>query len=379
MSTETGTGDAYLLYHSIGQYPGKREDMLEGLSAFTDVWAARDGNQWGEILRQRQEFIDLWAALINAPAGTVTTTESVTTGLMAVIGALPEGSLRGKKVLVAEDGFPSLHFLLTGLASRFGFSLVTVPIRQGGHWVETEDMIAHWDEEVALALLTWISSTTSHRLDIPQLVAHGRKMGSLIGVDMTQGVGLLPYDVMQPPVDFALSTSLKWMCGTPGAGIVYMDAELVQRCEPELRGWFSQANPFSWALDAFEFAPDIRRLDSGTPATVSAIASLPAMRWRMAQDTDEMVAHNRALSLRLQAGLEEMGLELATPADPDQRGGSLMVELPEHVDAADVVAQLAVLDIHMDNRSQTLRMSPGALTTQDGIDRTLTALKAMLL
>ena len=47
MSTETGTGDAYLLYHSIGQYPGKREDMLEGLSAFTDVWAARHGHQWG--------------------------------------------------------------------------------------------------------------------------------------------------------------------------------------------------------------------------------------------------------------------------------------------------------------------------------------------
>ena len=175
MSTETGTGDAYLLYHSIGQYPGKREDMLEGLSAFTDVWAARDGNQWGEILRQRQEFTDLWAGLINAPGGTVTTTESVTTGLMAVIGALPEGSLRGKKVLVAEDGFPSLHFLLTGLASRFGFSLVTVPIRQGGHWVETEDMIAHWDEEVALALLTWISSTNSHRLDLPQLGRHRRK------------------------------------------------------------------------------------------------------------------------------------------------------------------------------------------------------------
>ena len=378
MSTETGTGDAYLLYHSIGQYPGKREDMLAGLTAFTDVWAARDGNQWNEILRQRQEFIDLWAGLINAPAGTVTTTESVTTGLAAVIGALPEGSLRGKKVLVAEDGFPSLHFLLTGLAPRFGFELVTVPIRQGAHWVETEDMIAHWDEEVALALLTWISSTTSHRLDIPQLVAHGRKMGSLIGVDMTQGVGLLPYDVQEPMVDFALSTSLKWMCGTPGAGIVYMDADLIQRCEPELRGWFSQGNPFSWALDAFEFAPDIRRIDSGTPSTVSAIASLPAMRWRMAQNTDDMVAHNRALSLRLQAGLEAMGLDLATPADPDQRGGSLMVELPEHVDAADVVAQLAVLDIHMDNRSQTLRMSPGALTTEAGIDRTLDALKAML-
>ncbi|SDG58795.1 aminotransferase class V-fold PLP-dependent enzyme [Sulfitobacter delicatus] len=378
MSTETETGDAYLLYHSIGQYAGKRDDMLAGMTEFTDVWAAANGDQWNEVLPKRQEFIDLWAELIGAPRGTVTTTESVTTGLMTVIGALPEDTLRGKKVLVAEDGFPSLHFLLTGLSKRFGFTLATVPIRQGGHWVEAEDIIAHWDEEVALALLTWVSSTTSHRLDIPQLVAHGRKMGSLIGVDMTQGVGLLPYDVTEPRVDFALSTSLKWMCGTPGAGIVYMDADLIQRCEPEMRGWFSQSNPFSWALDAFEFAGDIRRLDSGTPSTVSAVASLPAMRWRMGQDTQALVKHNRKLTLQLQAGLEDMGLSLATPADPDARGGSLMVVLPDHVVASDVVTQLAVLDIYMDNRSQTLRMSPGVLTTEAGIDRTLAALRAML-
>jgi kynureninase len=378
MSTETETGDAYLLYHSIGQYEGKRDDMLAGMTEFTDVWAAANGDQWNEVLPKRQEFIDLWAELIGAPRGTVTSTESVTTGLMTVIGALPENTLRGKKVLVAEDGFPSLHFLLSGLSKRFGFTLATVPIRQGGHWVEAEDIIAHWDEEVALALLTWVSSTTSHRLDIPQLVAHGRKMGSLIGVDMTQGVGLLPYDVTEPRVDFALSTSLKWMCGTPGAGIVYMDADLIQRCEPEMRGWFSQSNPFSWALDAFKFAGDIRRLDSGTPSTVSAVASLPAMRWRMGQDTQALVAHNRKLTLQLQAGLEDMGLSLATPADPDARGGSLMVVLPDHVVASDVVTQLAVLDIYMDNRSQTLRMSPGVLTTETGIDRTLAALRAML-
>ena len=105
-----------------------------------------------------------------------------------------------------------------------------------------------------------------------------------------------------------------------------------------MRGWFSQGNPFSWDLDAFEFAPDIRRLDSGTPSTVPAVASLPAMKWRMGQNTAALAAHNRKLTGQLQAGLDEMGLNLASPADPDQRGGSLMVVLPDHIDAANVVA-----------------------------------------
>lgn len=99
---------------------------------------------------------------------------------MTLIGSLPELYLRGKKVLVAEDGFPLLHFLLTGIAERHGFTLQTVSLRQGAHWVEGDDIIAEWDEQVGLALLTWIRSTSSHKSDIDRLAAHGRQMGSQI-------------------------------------------------------------------------------------------------------------------------------------------------------------------------------------------------------
>ncbi len=373
-----GGGDAYLLYHSIGHYPEKESDLIQELTAFSKTWAAFDDGQWGEVLSKRQRFIDLWAELIRAPKGSLTTAENVTAAMMSLIGALPPAMLNGKKVLVAEDGFPSIHFLLSGLAERYGFTLQTVPLRQGAHWVEEDDMIAEWDEDVALALLTWISSTTSHRNDLTRLVAHGRAMGSLIGVDITQGAGLLPYDVTAPQVDFVISTSLKWLCGTPGAGILYVADALMPLCEPDLRGWFSQANPFSWALDAFAFAPDARRFDNGTPSTLSAIASLPALEWRMQQDDASFVAHNLALSTRLLEGLEAMGLTLATPREPERRGGSLMVSLPESTPAAEVVNQLRAQGIYMDCRGQTLRMSPGPITTEAGVLRTLAALDALL-
>lgn len=371
-------GDAYLLYHSIGHYPDKEADLAKELASFSTVWSAFNDGQWNDILGKRQKFIDLWAELICAPEGTLTTAENVTSAMMTFIGSLPPEMLVGKKVLVAEDGFPSIHFLLTGLAERLGFILQTVPLRQGAHWVEEDDFIAEWDEDVALALLTWISSTTSHRNDLPRLVEHGRKMGSLIGVDITQGAGLLPYDVSAPQVDFVISTSLKWLCGTPGAGILYVDEKLLPTCEPDLRGWFSQDNPFSWGLDAFAFAPDARRFDNGTPSTLSAIASLPALEWRMKQDTDAFVAHNQRLCAMLLEGLEELGLTLATPREADRRGGSLMLSLPDDIVAADVVQSLREQQIYMDCRDQTLRMSPGPITSIDGVKRTLAALKDLL-
>ena len=158
---------------------------------------------------------------------------------------MPEEKLRGKRVLVAADCFPSVHFLLAGLAQRLGFTLDTVPLRQGATWVEDEDYLNAWGPDVGLALITWVTSTASYRCNLDMLVAHGRQMGSTIGVDITQAAGLIPFDVMQPRIDFAVSTSLKWMCGTPGAGMIYVDQALIADFQPELRGWFSQNNPFS--------------------------------------------------------------------------------------------------------------------------------------
>lgn len=213
---QTHDGSAYFLYHSIGQYDGKARDSLAALSDFTSVWGANDDEQWGMALGVRQKFIDGWRRLIKAPPGTLTTTENVTAALHSLIGGLPDKILRGKRVLVAADCFPSLHFMLTGMAERHGFTLDTVPLRQGAAWVDDEDMIAAWGPDVGLALLTWVSSTSSHRIDLEALVAHGRAQGSVIGVDITQAAGLLPFDVSDPTVDFTISTSLKCCAARPG-------------------------------------------------------------------------------------------------------------------------------------------------------------------
>lgn len=151
--------DAYFLYHSIGMYPGKTADQTRALTEFATIWGRPDDAQWGAVLPLRQRFIDRWRAILNAGEGTVTTCESVTQGLHMLVEALPDPVLRGRTVLVAADCFPSNHFLLAGMAEARGFTLKTVPLRQGAAWVEDEDMLAAWTPDVALALLTWVSST----------------------------------------------------------------------------------------------------------------------------------------------------------------------------------------------------------------------------
>ncbi|WP_394688855.1 aminotransferase class V-fold PLP-dependent enzyme [Hoeflea sp.] len=362
-------GSGYLLYHSIGQYPGKAEAMVVALTEFARCWGAANDAQWGYALGQRQRFIDLWGQLLNAPAASLTTTENVTTALAALIMALPRENLEGRVVLVAGDCFPSLHFLLSGMAEQYGFSLRTVALREGASWVEDEDVIAAWGPEVGLALLTWVSSTSSHSCNLEALIAHGREQGSVIGVDITQAAGLIGYDSQAIGADFVVSTSLKWMCGSPGGGILQVMPDVIAHCQPSLRGWFSQDNIFSWDINAFSYAPDIRRFDNGTPAVMACVASVPALEWHAAQDWDAELARNRSYCDQIMAAADEAGFALASPRNPDERGGSVMMRLPDRIEPGRVLEALRSQAVFADARGPILRCSPGFMTTQAGISR----------
>ncbi len=368
----------YFLYHSIGLYPGKAEDMAAAFARFSAAWSRDDDAQWPTVLAERDRYLALWRDLIGAPEGSLTSAENVTTALYSVIGALPPDRLRGQRILTGADCFPSLHFLLAGLQERLGFTLHTVPLRPGETWVREEDMIAAWGPDVGLALLTFVTSTASHRADLAALCDHARAMDSLTVLDLTQGIGILPFDLADCRPDIAVSTTLKWLCGTPGAGMLYMDPALIADCRPELRGWFSQPNPFNWDLDAFAYAADARRFDHGTPSVLACVGSVPALDWHAAQDAAALLAHTRTLHDQILAEAPRLGLASASPADPARRGGSVMLRLPDGADPQALVACLRAERLHTDARGPVIRLSPGILTTPGDVDRLFAALRAEL-
>ncbi|RWA58713.1 aminotransferase class V-fold PLP-dependent enzyme [Mesorhizobium sp.] len=368
----------YFLYHSIGTFPGKAERMAAALGDFSGIWSAEDDGQWPAALAARQRFIDAWIRLIEAPQGTLTTAENVTAALYSLIGALPSERLAGKRLLVAADCFPSLHFLLAGLAQRFNFTLDTVPLRPGESWVRDEDFVARWQEDVGLALITFVTSTASHRCDVAKLAAHGRAMGSIVGVDVTQGIGVAPFSVAATPVDFVVSTSLKWLCGASGAGILQVAPDLLSTCRPELRGWFSQPNPFSWDLDAFSYASDARRFDHGTPAILASVASLPGLQWLEGTGIDAIRAQNAAHVGRIIDAAMSNGWTIRSPLDAEKRGGSVMIGLPQGVEAAKLVATLRDEQLYCDARGTTLRLSPGMVTTSAAVDALIAGLREQI-
>jgi selenocysteine lyase/cysteine desulfurase len=366
----TSDFSGWLMYHSVGVYPGHREAMKQALADFATTWCAPDDIRWDAALAARAKLLSDWAALIAAPDANVFGAQNVTDAFARYLDGLANDVLRNRTVLVAADCFPSLHFLLSGLAERRGFTLRTVPVREGEDYVRDEDFIEAWSGDVALALVTWVSSLTSKRVNLAAMCEQARRRGSFVALDVTQGIGILPFDLKETPFDFVCGSTLKWLCGAPGTGLGYIAPDTLQRgAKPAVRGWFSQEDPFNWNIDAFTYASDARRFDTGTPSVLPFVASQPGMTWMRAQPKGSVRAHNLALCHALISLAHEKGYRLLSPRADDERGASIMVEPPAHLDAANIVIQLKSAGLFVDSRGRTLRFSPGVCSTQAGLAR----------
>jgi selenocysteine lyase/cysteine desulfurase len=152
----------------------------------------------------------------------------------------------------------------------------------------------------------------------------------------------------------------------------------MKTCRPELRGWFSQENIFSWALDAFAYASDARRFDHGTPSVLACAGSVPALKWHAAQDHAAILALNRRLSAMIIEEAGRLGLALASPSEAERRGGSVMLRLPDGAEPAAVVNGLRERAVFTDCRGRIMRLSPGMVTTEAGVERLFETLRELL-
>ena len=152
-------------------------------------------------------------------------------------------------MLIADDCFPSLHFLLSELAERIGFTLVTVRTRPGGIGVEEGDFLATWDARVALGVVTWVTSTASRRADLGTIIAHARAHGSLVAADITQAAGKSAIRHRAIPGGLRCQ-HLPEMdgCGALAPASAMSHLVCSKRCDLGF-GSFSQPDPFNWHID----------------------------------------------------------------------------------------------------------------------------------
>lgn len=362
----------YLISNSLGAMPRAVRDSLQD---YADAWAtegvrAWETRGWWDLPARVGDEI---APLIGAPPGTVSTHTNVTLA-SAVVASCFDFSGRRNKVVCSELNFPSILYLYRQQERR-GARLELVESPDGVH-VPLEAMLEAIDEETLLVPISHVIFKSAFVQDVRAIVRRAHEVGARVVLDCYQSTGVLPVDVAGWDVDFAVGGTLKWLCGGPGVAYLYVDPELAPRLEPALTGWMSHTSPFSFDPGPLERRDDAWRFLNGTPAVPALHAVLPGLEIVQQIGVDVIRENSLRQTRRLIEAADEHGWEVRTPRDPERRGGTVSLLVPE---ARQVTEELLARDILVDFRPGAgIRLSPHFYTTDEEIDRAVDTIAAIV-
>ena len=332
----------YLVSHSLGALPRKAADRL---AEFAQEWAERGIRSWAEGWWETPWTVgDHVGRIIGAPPGSTVMHQNVAVAEAIVVSCFRPVDPVRNRVVYERGNFPSVRYLYQAQPD-----LEVVVCESDSEIVE------RIDEHTLLVPISHVLFKAGEIQDVESIVRRTHEVGAHVVLDCYQSAGIVPLDVTALRVDFAVGGSVKWLCGGPGNGWLYVRPDLVERLEPTYTGWQAHARPFGFE-DEMDYARGAGRFLTGTPNVAAHYAATAG--YDLVEEIG--VGRIRDNSLRQTQLLIDLadaaGFEVQSPRDPDRRGGTVTVDVPEF---AAVHAELAVRGILCDFRPDAgIRLGP---------------------
>jgi kynureninase len=342
----------YLINHSLAAMPAAAEDRL---TEYAHMWKTRGIRSWGEGWWSMPLTVgDQVGRIVGAPAGTVCMHQNVTVAVAVVLSCLrlePQKKTTGRNRIVYLEGeFPSVRYLLQ---AQPGAEIEVVP--------DIEALLEAIDERTLLVPLSHVLYKTAELQDVEAVQRRAAEVGAYVILDAYQSAGAVQLDVTSLGVAFATGGSVKWLCGGPGAGWLYVRPDLIEQLEPTLVGWQGHARPFAFETE-LEYADGIARFLTGTPNVPALYAATAGYDVIEEVGVDRIRERSLALTDLLIRLADEAGFEVTSQRDQARRGASATVRTPGF---EGVHAELAERQILCDFRPEVgLRLGPHFFNTE---------------
>ncbi|WP_297730530.1 aminotransferase class V-fold PLP-dependent enzyme [uncultured Maricaulis sp.] len=279
------------------------------------------------------------------------------------------------EILVLDEQFPSNVYVWRELAAEHGARLRTVSRSDNQSW--TEAMLAAISPATSIVACPHVHWADGGALDLAAISDAARRQGAALVLDLTQSLGVMPFDLVAIQPDFAVAAAYKWLLGPYAMGFLYV-APHHQAGEPLEQNWIvrDKAEDFARLVDyADDHAPGARRFDMGERSNFqlvpAAIAALDAM---LDWGADDLAATLGANNSRLAERLQPLGL---TETTPDRAAHYLSLSLPSGA-PADLVARLASRNIYVSQRGDRIRITPHVYNDEADFQSFATSLEDLL-
>ena len=363
----------HLLSHSLGPIPrSARESML----AYCDAWENHTGEDawatsWWELSQQVGDRI---ARILGGEPGSVQIEPNASIALATIASCFDFKESKRNKVITSALDFPSMEYIWDG--QREVGARVEVIQSEDGITVPLEKILKAIDDETALVAVSDTSYRSSYRLDAPAIVERAHAKGALVLLDVYQSAGVVPFAAADWGVDFLIGGTIKWLCGGPACGYLYVRSDLQHDLRPRLTGWVAHDSPFDFAHAPMRFANSVRRFAQGTPSIPALYSAIPGLEIIEAVGVKQIASESRRRTQRIIEYAQERGWKLNTPLEVERRGGSVMIGV---TDGRRMVERLAEKRVFVDSRpSAGLRISPHFFNTDEEVEEALSILAKLI-
>ena len=352
----------YLASHTLGPMP---RQAAERLAAFARMWETRGIRAWAEgWWRSPMEVGDQIGRIVGAPAGSTVMHQNVAVAEAIALSCFRPVDPAKNRVVYERGNFPSVRYLYQAQPD-----LEVVVCEHDSEIVE------RIDERTLLVPISHVLFKDSVIQDVEPIVRRAHEVGAHVILDCYQSAGIVPVDLTALAVDFAVGGSVKWLCGGPANGWLYVRPDLAATLEPTYVGWQAHARPFAFE-EELERAEGAARFLTGTPnpaAHMAGTAGYDLIEEIGVERIRENSLHQTQLVIAL---ADDAGFEVHSTRDPSRRGGAVIVNVPE---AAAVYAELEQRGILGDFRPGAgIRLGPHFFTTDDEIRHAIAQIAEIL-
>jgi kynureninase len=360
----------YLISHSLGAMPRATYDRLHD---YAEMWATRGVRAWAEGWWEMPVTVgNEVARIIGAGKDTVVMHQNVSICQSLILSCfLPLGTSKRNKIVYDELNFPSVMYVYEAHARAHGMRIETVK-SDDGITVPLDRLLAAIDEETLLVPISHVLFKSGFLQNAQAITERAHEVGAHVVLDTYQSAGTVPFSVKELNVDFATGGSVKWLCGGPGAGYLYVRPDLIDQFKPKTTGWMAHEHPFAFETE-MHYAPNVTRFLHGSPAIPALYAAqsgykvineigVPAIREKSVRQTQRLIEL-----------AEEAGFRVTSPRDPAQRGGTITVS---DENAAAITKELVQRDFIVDYRPGAgVRISPHFYTSDEELELVITEMK----
>jgi kynureninase len=361
----------YMISNSLGAMP---RGVYDEMRAYADSWGERGVRAWEEGWWEMAVGVgDKIAPLIGAGPGEISLHQNVTL-IQAVISSCFDFRGARNKVVMTELEFPSIQYFYHE-QRRNGARIELVPSDDTVRF-DLDKFLAAIDETTLLVPISQVLFRSAYIVDARAIIEKAHRVGAHVILDVFQATGAIPIDVRGLGADFVCGGVLKWLCGGPGVGYLYVREDLRAKLKPAIAGWIAHRRPFAFETGAIDAREDSFRYLNGTPHIPALYACQPGLDILNKAGIGAIREKSMRMTARLFEGAKAHGWRLNTPANPAERAGTVSVDCPH---AAEVCRELLAREILVDHRPKAgVRLSPHFYNREEECDLVIAQIAEIL-